>query len=380
MIEGRKKNKIVDVIFVKENDSFLKHRISNAFNNVDYIVIMISKNIDNVNYLESQLSKWANKLYFVDLCESDFFEMSNLTKLKVLFRNLNISFEDLICFSNTNELPQYENLENLYEQIIYGPVILRQTKFIFNTKLHVLNRHMGTICIEYSFFLKSPRTLSSINESKKFVITDYFNFIDNGYNYVFFQPFDEMLKKLLSENSEITSENLIDCIENNLSPEYLISNIKSPFTSYEESIDFDPQYLKEFFPGNLDKKKVLVFFNIFQIKVPDFSPQEYKKILNFNFTYDYKMKEISIEDNLETINIFLPNNKLYSTENYNFNLFYGLSEVNKKIKKLNLLNTQKVDFLISIPNTNHETISLTWSEIKKSSILEIFYEKLTPFF
>lgn len=347
MIKGLKKNRIVDIILVERDITLLEHRIHNSYEYVNKIILIITPENDVEANFNLRITPWLDKVKVLHVEENQFYHKKNLNKIKTFLKDC--EFEDLICFSKINELPDYQNLDVVNEQIIFGPVVLRNTNFILNTTLHSKNRHMGTICINYSQLLDYKTDLNTLDESKQNIITSFFNVVDNGYNF------------------------------QNFSKNYEIENIS--INTYKGTINFSKDYLNEIFPQNLCEKKNLVIFNMTQdyIDVSEFD--EYSKIFNFNFTKDYKLKNVESIQKLETINIFLPPNPLYETpENLSFNLFFGLQEIQKFLLRLEFLECQKIDF-ISYPRGNVKSVNekMIWGNFSDTNFVETFYNQLSEF-
>ena len=345
MIKGSKKNKIVDVVFVESDISLLEHRIHNTYEFVHKIVLVIGSEKEVLVSLNSKITPWIDKISVLHSEETDVYNKNNINKIKNFI--VDYEFEDLICFSKLNELPDYENFEEVTEQIIFGPVVLRNTNLKFNTSLYTKNRHMGTICVNYSQLLDYKTDLSTLNDGKQNIITSFFNIVDNGYNFEGF-----------SKNN---------------------GNTSLPVNTYKGPITFSKDYLKEIFPKNLCDKKTLVIFNMNQEYVDISKLDQYSKILNFNFTKDYRLKNIETNEELTTINIFLPPKPLYDTTTI-FNLSFGLQEIQKFLIQMEFLGCQKIDF-VSYPLSTENGLNETkiWEDFSNSNFVETFYEKLSEF-
>jgi len=381
MIPEKKKIKIVDVIFLRDNINLLKHRVSNSYDKVANIILVIANKNLNQSYVKNQISKWIDKIHIYETDDTEnIFNKDNCKNFFQFLKKFNLGFEDILCFSEITELPEFSDFEVVSESLSFEPIILRNTNFVFNITKQTKNRHIGTLCTSYSMILSRPHTLTSIRELKDKEISDDFNMIDNGYNFEYFQSEEQIIDSLQKLNIKIDKNELLSTISKCLSPEFIKNNRRIYFSDFESEIPFDFSFLNQFnYEENLMGKS-LIIFNMYQIKVEQDYLDIYNRVFNFNFTEDYRYDETSETENLETINIFLPNKQIYNSHEQNFNLFYGLREVKKTLKKSNLLNEQICDVVI----LGYEPkpvfkLSIKWKDLKKNDFIEKFYTLLVPF-
>lgn len=348
MVEGLKKNKIVDVLLIDDDIDLLGHRCQNAYDDVNYIVLLIPINHEKISEVLSEISIWKDKISILYTENNNFFEKINLEKILPEFKSLDLSFDDLVCFSKLSELPEYKKFNDVLEQIVYGPVVLRNTNFVNHTSFYTKDRHMGTIVVNYSFLIKNYVELKTVDESRNNVITSFFNTSDNGF---FFQNFGQ---RFLQKNLSICS--------------------------YKSECNFKKDFLVEYIPEDICNNKILVIFNMNQSRVEVENLQNFEKILNFNFTKDYKLKENLQIGNLSTINIFLPPIPLYDIKpKYNFNLHFGLKEISRILTNLELLECQIIDFLVYPTIEEQSSKSISWETLENLNFVEYFYDELSQF-
>lgn len=348
MIEGLKKNKVLDIILIESDIELLTHRCQNVYDSVDYIIAMVPNNFEKIRELESKIAFWKDKFSIVLVESYNFFEKKVLENLLFQLKSFELNFEDLICFSKISEIPEFDNFVEVFEQIPYGPVILRNTNFVCHTNLYTKNRHMGTICVNYSHLIKNYVDLKTVYESKNNIITGFFNIVDNGFN---FQNFGK------------------ETFEDNFSLSY-----------FKNVLKFKKDFLIEFFPENICTKNIMVIFNMNQSRVDNSELENYHKILNFNFTKDYTLKELTEFENVQTINIFLPPEPLYETEsNKSFNLYFGLKEIFRVLTSLDLIDCQVIDFVTYSNSQENSLHSFTWKSFGKSDFIGTFYGDLEQF-
>ena len=381
MIHNLKKIRILDSIIVRENIDLIKHRISNSYPYVDWILLILSENDSLLPQIKIQVSQWADKIHYFFTDDSDnVFNSENQNKFYQFTKSFNLNFEDILCFSEISELPNFEDFRIISEQLIYEPIVLRNTNFIFNLSKHTKSRHMGTLCANYSMILKRPEILLNIIEYKKKVISDDFNVFDSGYHFDFFYSKEKIIEKLRKSNVDVDEKSLLSILSKSLSPTYLENNIKLYFTDFESPIDFNTQFLNQYFHDREVKIRVLILFNVYQDRIENELSSDYDRIFNFNFSNDYKLEEIKSVGKIENVNVFLPNKQIYNTGNYSFNLCFVLNETKKILNKFNLLNEQILDIcILEKGQPSFIESPIVWKDLKNKDFVDTFYEHLVPF-
>jgi hypothetical protein len=376
MISQLKKNKIVEVINLNEDLDILKHHLKNVYKNLYHIIITIPNSFSEINRLKKNCSEWIDKITIIETDNNDTWLSVNSQSLFDIFSELLLDFEDIICFSEGSEVPDFQNFEKVSEHLKFEPVILRMTDFVFNTKIYSKNRHMGSICVSYSNLLKNNNLVTEIRQVKKNIIGDSFYVVDNGNNFSFFLEKSKILDYFHTKNLDVNENEFDNCISNNFHPKFFENKKKNYFTDYEGDISFDVSNLKEFFFQENTEKKILIILNVYQKKVLSEWCEPYQRVLNFNFTEDYRFSELSLETNLETYNIFLPKYQLYQRNNLeDFWITYKVNELKRLLKNSNLMNNRIVDLMVfkdDIESQSKKTFS--FEELKKFSFEDVFTE------
>jgi hypothetical protein len=376
MISQLKKNKIVEVINLNEDLDILKHHLKNVYKNLYHIIITIPNSFSEINRLKKNCSEWIDKITIIETDNNDTWLSVNSQSLFDIFSELLLDFEDIICFSEGSEVPDFQNFEKVSEHLKFEPVILRMTDFVFNTKIYSKNRHMGSICVSYSNLLKNNNLVTEIRQVKKNIIGDSFYVVDNGNNFSFFLEKSKILDYFHTKNLDVNENEFDNCISNNFHPKFFENKKKNYFTDYEGDISFDVSNLKEFFFQENTEKKILIILNVYQKKVLSEWCEPYQRVLNFNFTEDYRFSELSLETNLETYNIFLPKYQLYQRNNLeDFWITYKVNELKRLLKNSNLMNNRIVDLIVfkdDIESQSKKTFS--FEELKKFSFEDVFTE------
>jgi hypothetical protein len=376
MISQLKKNKIVEVINLTEDLEILKHHLKNVYKDLYHIIITTPNSFSEINRLKKICSEWIDKITIIETDNNDTWLSVNSQSLFDIFSELLLDFEDIICFSEASEVPDFRIFEKVSEHLKFEPVILRMTDFVFNTKIYCKNRHMGSICVSYSNLLKNNNLVTEIRQVKKNIIGDSFYVVDNGNNFSFFLEKSKILDYFHTKNLDVDENEFDNCISNNFHPNFFENKKKSYFTDYEGDISFDVSNLKEFFFHENTEKKILIILNVYQKKVLSEWCEPYQRVLNFNFTEDYRFSELSLENNLETYNIFLPKYQLYQRNNLeDFWITYKVNELKRLLKNSNLMNNRLVDLIVFKDDIESESkMTFSFEELKKFSFENVFTE------
>jgi len=350
MIPQQKKNKIFDIVMCEYDFHLIKHRIINVYNYVHKIIIVKTSDQKKNKKIYVDCLPWIDKIVFLDDETSESFkEDYDFKHLFVVLNEYNVFFEDLICFSNCAEIPNYSDFEIVVEHLTFEPVILRMVDFVHNLKIHCKNKHLGTFCLNFGNLLSDSNILKKLIVSKRKLISNDLYVVDNGYNFSFF-PFE--------------NDTNLYTFTTNIHPKCFGDENKNYLTDFEESVSFNSQYL---FQKNFYKKianETLIVINHQQRKIENSWVEKYDRVFNFNFSKDFTYPEIKILNKIYDLNIFVPPYKFYQTDGDFYETFFYL-EVHKKLQGLNLMNNQNLDLL-----HYHESFEMNtkktyyWSQIK----------------
>lgn len=362
MITKLKKNKIVEVIDVSEFNFSLEHHIENVYNLVHKVIIYCEKS-QEIKLLPS-ISKWLDKIVFFNSEKSD--EGINVVGVLNKIADLSLDFDDIVCFSKSSELPDFENFEIVHEHLKFEPVILRMTEFVFNLSTTCQSRHMGSMCFFYSNILQKPNLVNDLSEYKKNIISDNYYVIDNGWNFSFFMDEEKILDYFKINQIKVDLQELQEIIKRNIHPNYFISSSKTYLSSYNGEINFETSYLKTFTLNSENNEKILVLFNLGQRKIDSNQIQNYDRVLNFNFSFDYSLPENLLLGKVENLNIFIPEKRFYECEN--FKEIYCFNEIKKQLRKSQLLNQQLLEIVFYNEEIDFENKKIfRWEDFKNDS-------------
>ena len=235
---------------------------------------------------------------------------------------------------------------------------------------------MGTICINFSFLMKNPKLPEQLNNIKETIVGKNFNVTDNGWNFSFFSSLENIIYHFGEKKIEINLEDLKKCFSKNYHPIFYENGKLLHLADFEGDINFDVFYLKQHFHNTNFEVSNLVVLNLNQMRIPESFCSEYECVFNFNFGRNYSLPEVSETGNLKTLNIFLPNHELYTTNNDDtFEYVYNTNEIKRILSKSNLRKNHILEIVVLpsyLENPKKKTIS--WSEFKNTPPNEVFRE------
>lgn len=346
MMKSKKETfKFVDVVHFKENFDLLKYRLEVLNPWVDLFVILNFSD-DETSSKFNKLNFWKNKTKIITISQTQ--NTFPFDKVTEEIQKLDLNFEDVVCFSNLGEIPDFSKFHEFIEKMSYEPLILRHLEYVLNPRIISEEKIFGTICFKFFQILLDQSLLSKM-ESIKGVLLNPYNYIsDNGIKLTLFQNEIENFEKIK------TSINYqLHPYRTNQSSPIKLKNCQFVFpfpTSNLPFIDF----------MMTPTKKVLVILNHFQKLVPNIDSQDYSEVLNFNFGQDYSLSEVTNTNNVINLNIFFPKNDLYNVpENGDFFKHYLLKEIQKVLKKKLYLSSQKIEIIEYFENWEEKLIITT---------------------
>lgn len=366
-----RKTKYLEVVMFTGEVSYLKHHLENVYDFVDKIILLSQEN------LEFHTSMWSDKIipknFETPISYKD--EIVN-DYLKSLIPKLQLNFDDVLVFSLDSEIPDFENFDEIDSHLKFEPVIIRNTNFVFNFKNQTKIKHLGSVCTTLSMFITKPKILVELTNLKEKIISESFYIVDNGFNHEFFFEKNKLYKKF-----QIEREKIDFCLTNNLHPNSIINNVPNQIIDFVDESKLKKNYIEEVSFQQDNPKKICLVINIFQNKLDSVLLKNYNRILNFNFTDDYSLQELTVVDNIENINIFLPPSKLYEIEfGEVFNLSFFLNEFKKKTTELGVRDLQQVELILFYDDfEKSESIISSWGDLKKNH-LKIFTRELVEYF
>ncbi len=382
------KHKIIDCFLFYNELDMLEFRLTDLNEHVDYFFILDSdfdfagNKKDSIFELnKNRFDSWKEKIIRIDCPELtiELFNQINTEKytqyknlstdiinkdniifymmIKLIERlpQLELDFEDIIMFSDIDEIPDFTTLDLIDDYLLFNSIILRQKRFFWTTKYIDKDLSFGTSCHQYTRIARNPLVLDhfyKVKSNKKFSNN---SFLDSGWHFSHFEDLGNLHKKLeLINNREYSLKDLKLKMNNLIPVKYLDLRDEYSLMNYEGNLPKNVHLLPEQPVRRNWKRDVL-------IKTEDITNDgDFFQTINVSFVTDTINK---IDENT----IVLPKDILYGDYNSleEFQKTYGYNELKKIIKNLYLLNEDIITFDFGEPK------SFTWLEIKHKYISDL---------
>lgn len=342
------KNKIniYDVILYKGDFNLLKYRLEVLSKFIKkFIIVEFVDNKDDISEIEKKiifLTQWNPIIELIvvredsdsDKSTKELFYEYSLNKIMSISPN----FQDVVCFSEQDEFPLYENFNTFYDNLNFEPLVLRQHEFIFNLKYESLEKHMGSVCSTYSQIIQSQSSLTFLESLKKDIISPFFYVIDNGYKLTLFKDKMEILSELMIDEEKFDYNT-----SKQIHPESINLENKKYFGDSKNIFDYPTENLNDNFIKLSSLSEILIIVNHKHSFIPETLCNSYDGIININVTDDYSHTKITNSGCLETINIFKPTKMFYEVENFETHFISG--QIIKLLRNKMFLKSQKLKFV-----------------------------------
>lgn len=384
------KHKIIDCFLFYNELDMLEFRLTELDNHVDYFIILDSdfdfagNKKDSVFELNKErFESWEEKIIRIDCPEltlelitkinvEKYSEYKNrkinvnsinkdniifymMVKLVEALSKLELDFEDIVMFSDIDEIPDFKSLDLIDDYLPFNSIILRQKRFFWTTKYIDKDLSFGTSCHQYTKISRNPLVLEhfyKLKSNKKFSNN---SFIDSGWHFSHFEDLGNLHKKLELINDRTYSLKDLKLKMNNLIPiKYADLQEEYSLMNYEGDLPKNIHLLPEQPVRRNWKRNIL-------IKTEGVSNNDnFTQTINVSFITDFPKE---IDENT----IILPKNILYGSYESleEFQKIYGYRELKKIIKNLYLLDEDVITFDFGIPK------SFTWLEIKHNYISDL---------
>lgn len=385
----KKNNKKIDCILFYDEVEMLLFRLTELDDSVDYFVIIESDidfkgNEKKLNFLENKglFEKWENKIIYlpskgitqnsIDLVLrknnfSDFgqFKTHSFSKDHIVYfqtvelynflMSFNLGPDDIILFSDVDEIPDFENFEFILDHLTFDSVVLKQKNFLWSTDYSDPTPHMGTCCFYFSSLIQFPNKIFQKYFTRDNRFFQESAICENGFHFSHFYSLEKTIQKLQlisNDDLETITKKTNHCFE----------NLISIFEYYYEK----PCGLIEY-SGILPKH----YSMLSNQKIGRNEIKKYAVTIDFKSEHELLL-DINSKENHHQFSITIPSTQYYDVlieENNinNFQKMYGVNEIKKILISFYPLSKDLFEFY-----HKDKKIKFSWQELKD----EFIYDKL----
>lgn len=325
-----KKNKTFDSFIFDGELELLEFRLTELDPFVDvFIVAELNTNKSNSVFIKNKkrFSKWKKKISHIFVTEENYYN-----KITIEFVNYDPDFDDVLMFSEINEIPNLEDKDILFNELKYGTIILKHQNFVWNIN-HIDKKFVnGTMILPFSSILVNKNFLGENIKKKHDQKSADVQRIINGWKFTKFY-YDPKYSKH---------------IEDLLPPETI-----DPLTTYqlinhkgEIKLPINWKLLPFQEVGRNSVKRHLILVESDESEMMESLENKYHSVSIINFSDD--LNEIvgeEISTNTKRYVLYYPNKLLYSQNIQNFENQYKLNEV-KRISSTLFLQEQDIVTII----------------------------------
>jgi len=410
-----RKHKIIDSIFFYDEIEMLYFRLSELDEYVNEFIIMecemdFKGNPKPLNYLQNidMFKKWEDKITYIPIPQIDIVDLQSLYEtidfskkfkknneiiekndlrffqITTLIGNLldkSLDYDDLILISDVDEIPDLSKSNLFKSHLKFGPILFRQTNFIWSTKYFNVIPNMGTLGIQFSRLITNPDMLYRAYFNKSIFSSENFEIIDNGFHFSHFYSLEKTIKKLEllhDENFNYPLDKLNEkikyCYENLISIKRNFEDKDYSLIEYNGVLPKKIHLLENQIIGrDWDKKNLVLLNSDNSLDMED----SFDTISIINFTENSNLPfNVELTEKTKLYNILKPKTILYSNSEVkdleNFQSIFCHNEIKKIIYNLHPINQDIIVFLNTQSPT--KTLSFTLDTIKDHNIYDLIKE------
>jgi hypothetical protein len=205
--------KIFDSVFFEYDLEMIKFRFEEVGPLVDYIIILESKldlegNKKKLLFKENLnlFKKWEDKIILVEWFskDTDTNKKDRITScydyIKTTLLENYKSFEDIIFLSNSNELPDYRNIEEIINKLSYNPIYLSHDNFVWNIDYVSKQKSYGSFCFKFTNLIQDKKFFNEIYDNSEINIISPIESIKNGWKFTKFTSTNKKNELFLKDN------------------------------------------------------------------------------------------------------------------------------------------------------------------------------------
>jgi len=344
-----KKINIFDTILFDGDIKFLKFRIIEFFDVVDYFIVLPNTE-QSKQILDIEWEFFFSHKEKIIVIENYTDELDLQELIKETVKKLYLSFDDLIFLSKKNEIPNYRNLDLIIDEIKSNSIILNHITFYWNIDYVYHELTQGTYVFNFTSILTSSDLITNMlykkdSNSEKII---------NGWKFEnFHNP---------EENESFCRENLLPSINCNTANTYQLT--KRNFEIPENFNIFGYNKIgREYMKKHLFLVDSGKDINLFDIK----KLYDSVSVITFSDNVNEIIAE-NIGDEVYKSILYLPDRVLYDDNGLKeFQDKYKKNEIKKIIHTVSPLDQD----LIRIIYKDFYDIERTWEQLKDENISEI---------
>lgn len=236
-----RKTKIIDCFIFFEELDMLEGRFKELYDKVDHFILVESNktftNQDKPLFFDEnkeRFSKWLDKVYHIivddmpdNLTDEELSKLSkDLSKrnndwarefhqrnaISRGFKELNLSFEDIIIVSDVDEIPNLNKLDEIKSKLPYNPLVLEQKWFVWNVDYEKQSSNWRGSCVfQLQHWLDRKNCINDIREIR-WDFSPYFDVIkDGGTHFSWFGNHEFIRNKIFAfSHSELAGDFWLD--------------------------------------------------------------------------------------------------------------------------------------------------------------------------
>jgi len=287
---------------------------------------LLSREIILEKYHKFHDKKFIFKLNSNGISKDDIQRYALFCLVEFLFSD-DLFLEDLIFLSDVDEIPDLNLLDEMKELLRYGPLVLKNTNFIWTDTFRLLTKHEGSLLFNFSQILGNHKILSE-NYFFKNTFRGKKNSILCGWHLSHFYDIDRTLKKmnLLYPDRKLDRNSLINCFRNFIYPIESFFGTNENLVENETPLPFDTKTLPKTYMGRKNCKKVLI---------------------HLGETYEPETNNFDVIMKFRIQSKFLPKEQLYE----GCSKFFELNEIPNFLRDQFLLN-QDIVYIILDPDVS----------------------------
>jgi hypothetical protein len=183
--------KIFDFILFDNNLDLLKLRIL-EFKDVvgNFVIVPMSENSKNyLDDLKEFFLEFKEQVIIIDVFQNTKLLYNDV--MTVLKDNYEL-FDDLIFFSKETELPNFNDVENIIEEVKFRNLFLIHSTFCWNYDFYFKNFEVGTFVTTFTKFIRNPHAFNPLWRNKEQNIKSNHEKIKNGWRFLnFHEPTED---------------------------------------------------------------------------------------------------------------------------------------------------------------------------------------------